>query len=147
MVGLWTIWVKSSDALSLGTVLRSRTKDMTITICHNKPPDRKWGWCVDDTMLGRDGPENLRILKKSQLRVEIGPWRRELGIRPLSRRVEFLGSLPAEMNWDLKHHKMGRTLGVGVSIVWLRKTFKNCVSLLVSKNRSQKLINAFVPEQ
>ena len=27
-----------------------------------------------------------------------------------------------------------------VTIVWLRKTFKNCVSLLVSKNRSQKLI-------
>ena len=34
----------------------------------------------------------------------------------------------------------------GVSIVWLQKTFKNCVSLLVSKNRSQKLINPFVSE-
>ena len=27
-----------------------------------------WGWSVDDVMLGRDGPENLRIFKK---RVEI----------------------------------------------------------------------------
>ena len=24
--------------------------------CHNKPPDRKWGWRVDDVMPGRDGP-------------------------------------------------------------------------------------------
>ena len=31
------------------------------------------GWSVDDVIPGRDGPENLRILKMSQLRVEIGP--------------------------------------------------------------------------
>ena len=31
--------------------------------CHNKPPDSKWGWSVDDVMPGGDGPENLRILK------------------------------------------------------------------------------------
>ena len=43
------------------------------------------------------------------------PLRPELEIRPLSRRVEFFGSLPAEMNWDLKHHKMCRTLGVGLA--------------------------------
>ena len=30
-------------------------------------------------MPGRDGPENLRILKKSQLRVEIGPCRQIVG--------------------------------------------------------------------
>ena len=29
--------------------------------CHNKPPDRKWVWNVDDVMPGRDGSENLRI--------------------------------------------------------------------------------------
>ena len=29
---------------------------------------------MNDVMPGRDGPENLRILKKSQLKVEIGPW-------------------------------------------------------------------------
>ena len=38
-------------------------------------------------------------------------------------------------------------VGSGVSIVWLRKTFKNCVSFIVSKKRSQKWINRFVPEQ
>ena len=32
-------------------------------------------------------------------------------------------------------------VGSGVYIVWWQKTFKNCVFLLVSKNRSQKLIN------
>ena len=46
---------------------------------------------------------------------------------------------------DLKYHGMNSAL-VGsdwmVSIVWLQKTFKNYVSLLVSKNRSQKLINS-----
>ena len=53
---------------------------------------------MDDLMPGRDGPENLRILKKSQLKVDTGPCRQrveflplswELGILPLSRRVEF----------------------------------------------------------
>ena len=79
----------------MDTVLRSRTKDMSITIVikpHLTPPDRRWGWGVGDVMPGRDGPEtlcqvvsggrqrqilgpeNLRILKKSQLGVEIGPW-------------------------------------------------------------------------
>ena len=50
--------------------------------CHNKPPDRKWDWSMDDVMPGRDGPENLRILKKSQLRVEIGPWRQKVEFLP-----------------------------------------------------------------
>ena len=51
----------------MGAVLRSCAKDMTITICHNKRPDREWGWSVDDVMPGRDGPENFRIFKKGQL--------------------------------------------------------------------------------
>ena len=40
--------------------------------CYNKASDRKWGWSVDDVKPGRDGPENLRILKKSQLRLDHG---------------------------------------------------------------------------
>ena len=46
--------------------------------CHNKLPERKWGWSVDDVMSGRDGPENLRILKKSQLKMRLGHGSREL---------------------------------------------------------------------
>ena len=49
---------------------------MAITICHNKPPDRKLGWSVDDVMPRRDGPENLRILKKSHL--DFDHWKSEL---------------------------------------------------------------------
>ena len=111
--------------------------------CHNKLPDRKWGWSVDDVIPGRDGPENLRILKKSQLGVEFWPLEMELGIWPLSwvfwistGRDELRSKTPRDVLND----------GSGVSIVWLRKTFKNCFSLLVSKKRSQKLINVFVPE-
>ena len=32
------------------------------------------GWSVDDVVPGRDGPENLKVLKNSQLKVDIGPW-------------------------------------------------------------------------
>ena len=60
----------------LGAVLCSRAKDMTITICPNKPPDKKWGWSVDDIMPRRDGPENLKNFEKES--VEIGPLRWEL---------------------------------------------------------------------
>ena len=65
----------------MGTVLRSRAKDMTITIVIINP---RQGWSVDDVMPGRDGPENLRILKKSQWRVEIGPWRQKFEFVPLN---------------------------------------------------------------
>ena len=36
------------------------------------------GWSVDDVMPRRDGPENLRILKKSELKVDIGPCRQTI---------------------------------------------------------------------
>ncbi len=73
----------------MGAVLRSPARGVTITICHNKPPDRKWGWNVD-VVPGRDGPENLRILKKSQLRLDHGG--REVEFQLLKQRVDwFLG--------------------------------------------------------
>ena len=59
---------------------------------------------------------------------------------------KFFGSRPAKMNWDLKHHKDMLNVGCVVSIIWLRKTFKNCVSLLVSKNRIQEVNKRFVSE-
>ena len=55
-------------AWSFGAVLHPRAKDMIMTICHNKPPDRKWTWSVDDVIPRGDGPENLRILKRRHLR-------------------------------------------------------------------------------
>ena len=63
--------------------------------CHNKPLVRKWGWSVDDIMPGKDAPENLRILKKSQLRLDHGC--RKLNYLPLRHVVGFFGSLPTEI--------------------------------------------------
>ena len=63
-------------------------------ICHNKHLDWKWGWSVDDIMSRRDGPENLRILKRRQLGIR--PLKEEWGFQLL--RHEFFGSRPVEMN-------------------------------------------------
>ena len=87
-------------------------------------------WSVDEIMPRRDGPENLKIL--SELRVEIGP---------LSRRVVFLRISTGRDELRSYTPRDVPNVGGGVSIVWLQKTCKNCVSFLVSKNRSQKLIN------
>ena len=128
VVGLWTIRVKSPGASSLRAVLHSPAKDMTIIICHNKPPDRKWSWSVDDVTPRKDGPENLRILKR---RVEIKPMRQVLDFDRWGIELD-LGrwrreSLPTEI---LNITRCAACCD-WVSIVWLAKTFKNCVSLLV----------------
>ena len=94
-----------------GAVLRLCRKDIIITICHNKPPDRKWGWSVDDVMPRCDGPENFRILKREELGIR--PLKVQLGFLLLRHAVEFFGPWPAEMNWDLKHYMMRHALGWG----------------------------------
>ena len=48
---------------------------------------------------------------------------------------KFFGSRPAKMNWEQTPQDVPN-VGGDVSIVWLRKTFKNCVSLHVSKNKT-----------
>ena len=106
--------------------------------CHNNPPDRKWGCSGDDVMPGRDCPANLRILKKSQLRVEwFGHWVEELSFSNLYRQrwSAILNITRCAERWD------------GVSVIWLRKTFKNGVSLLVSMNWSQEINKPSAPEQ
>ena len=65
-----------------------------------------------------------------QLKFDIGPWRQA---------VEFSAIFGVSTSEDELRSETPRDWG-GVSIVWLRKTFKNCFSLLVSKNWSQKLI-------
>ena len=144
--------------------------------CHNKPQTENGAGVWTTSCLEEMGWEFGRFWKKIQLRSDHGIEKlkcdhgveklgsdyavedlrldhagrqlglplghRELSSLPLQRRLCF-----SKMNWDLKHHKICRTLGGVVSIVWLWKTFKNYVSLLMSKNRSQKLIKPFVPEQ
>ena len=88
---------------------------------------------------------------------EIGPCRQTIEFLPLNgvlclefstvaASVKFLGSRPAKMNRDLKRHEMCRTLRVVLAYYDYERPLR-IVSLHVSKNRNQKLINAFVPEQ
>ena len=102
--------------------LRSRVKDMAITIVIinlRQKMGQECGW----RYIQKRWAENLRILKNTA--VESSDW--TMGddgwVLPLEQRVEFsnvaaavkfFGSLPAEMNWDLKHHEMCRMFGVGV---------------------------------
>ena len=62
----------------------------------------------------------------------------KLGFRALRHMVEFFGSFPREI---FKIPRYVPNVEGGVSIVSLQKTFKNCASLLVSKNWRQKFIN------
>ena len=109
---------------------------MTITICHNKPPDRKWSRSMDDVMPGRDGPENLSILKLRswdwtiEAIVEysaVGSW-----ILTVERWSWVFGSLPTEI---LNTTRYASRWGWG-------QHSNNCVSLLVSPwTEVKKLIN------
>ena len=88
--------------LSDGAVLRPHGKDLTIIICHNKPPDRKGierpsegiEWVVD-VVSGRDDPDNLRILKRRV--VEVRPLKSAVGFSDLIKTNRFI-SRPAEMS-------------------------------------------------
>ena len=64
----------------------------------------------------------LRIWGFWKREVEIGTWRQRVDFLPLRHRLEFstvaavvnfFGSRPAEMNWDLKHHEMRCASGCG----------------------------------
>ena len=103
----------------------------------------------------------LRIfLKNSQFKVDIGPCRLTVEFSVIeaeswSWELDFeywrcSGFFRMSTDRDLKHHGMHSAFAGSdriTSIVWLRKSFKNCVSLLVSMSWSQKLIKRFVPEQ
>ena len=117
--------------------LCSCAKDMTITIVIINPQTGTgaglWMTSCSEEMVQRI----WRFWKDVSWDVAIGPWKHRVEFLPLRHRVEFstvaaavkfFGSRPAEMNWDLKHHKMRRVLEWS-QIVWLAQTFKNCVSL------------------
>ena len=64
----------------------------------------EWIEWVVDVVLGRDGPENLRILKRRV--VAVRPLKRAIWFFFLSDQIRSVWQRPAKMNWDLKHHKM-----------------------------------------
>ena len=103
-------------------------------ICYNKLLDRKWGWNVDDVMPRRDGPENLRILKR-QL-VEVNHWRWWLSFSDLDRQrwIEILNITRCST------HEEGQRSMVSICF------YDSYLSPRVAKAWSRKLINPFVSE-
>ena len=95
--------------------------------CHNKPPDRKWGWSVDDIMPRRDGLRIWKILKKIQLssdhdvkklssdhgfeklRVHCGQYKQTNEFLSLGQRMEFSA---IELSFDHCVEKLGSDHGV-----------------------------------
>ena len=109
---------------------------------HNKHPDRKWDWmtsCLEEMVL-----RIWRFWKRVSWELRLDHRGRELSFLPLWWRLSFSG--PDRRRWteilNITRCAMNRVESDRmVSIV------SNCVSLFVPKNRSQKLINSFVPEQ
>ena len=92
---------------------------------------RPWGWEVG-SWLGTMQADNWASVIGGDNgvlghKVKFRPWCWEAKVRPWSWEFE-IG--PRDVP----------NMGGIVNIVWLRKTFNNCVSLPTSKNRSQKLI-------
>ena len=122
--------------------LRSRARDITISIVIINP---QTGNEAGMWMTRRDGPENLRILKKRQLRS--GDWTIEAESWVLYHWGMELDLGHWRWNWvfrisadrDLRHYKMRCTLGMVIIV--------RIVSLsLCRKSKVKKLINPFVPE-
>ena len=82
------------------------------------------GWNGDDVVPGRDGPENLRILKKSQLKVDIGPWKTRVEFSTVAATGKIFRSLQTEIlnitrcaiRWN------GVCIVRIVSLSWCRRT-------------------------
>ena len=70
-------------------------------------------------------------IQSSRQTIENGVLCHRVEFSTIAAVVKFFGSRPVKMNWDLKHH------GGVVSIVWLRKTFKNCLSPHVEEPKSE----------
>ena len=128
---------------SAGYSLRSRARDMTITIVIINP-QQEMGWIVDDVMPRRDG---LRIwgFKKitavEDLRLDHAS--RQLSSLPLSWVSDRCGGdkvFRGPTSEDELRFKTPRDVPNVMSvdsIVWLRKTFKNCLSPRVKKPKSE----------
>ena len=82
--------------------------------CEWRHAQKRWSWEFED-------------FKKTV--VEIRPLRRAVSFLSLRCAVEFFGSRPAEMTWDLKHHKMRRAFGWGQHYMVSIDFWELCVSL------------------
>ena len=144
---------------------------MTITICHNKPQTGKRlesGWCHAQKRCSWEFEDfektSVRfcplkdVLWNSTVEARVGfstfekvscvfcYWGESWVFLPLRHEVQFLRSQPAEMNWDLKHHKMRHVLGWGELSMISIDFYELCLSPPVTKAQSQELIILFVLE-
>ena len=142
--------------------LRSRAKDMTTTIVILNPINGASVWmysCPEEmgwefgrfwkrfswvpTMLSRSWELTMDHADRQLSFCHLGrEWISlpESWVSTVAAAVKFFGSRLAKMNWDLKHNEMCRALGWCLhNMIW--NNFRHCVSLFVSKNRTQNLIN------
>ena len=90
-------------------------------------------------MLESDRPENMKILKKSQLRVDFRICRQTVGLSAIEADSWSWVQTMVLKNWDLKHDEMCRNLEVLLAQYDYERLLR-IVFLLESKNRTQKLI-------
>ena len=135
--------------LSSGAIVRwcyshLRGKDMTIIICHNKPPERKRGWtAVEVNWVGGWRHVRKRWSWEFEDFEKTGIWGSTVEARGWVFRIgsDHVGSQPAEMNWDFKHHKMHRAWGEGqynmvsIDFLWFVSLSSCCQGLTVEINK------------
>ena len=126
--------------------------------CHNKPSDRKWEygwrhvrkrWSWEFEDFEKESVESWHWTVEADSWVSaIGVWSRVVGdsaieskswvFRISTRRDKLRSKTPQDVP----------NVGGGINIVWLRKTFKNCVSLSPRVEESKQEINKPpLPEQ
>ena len=138
MVRVWVIWYS----------LRSCTKDISPFViinprqemvweCGWRHPRKRWSWEFEDFEKTSVGFSPLKdVVGYSKVKTRVG-----------SSTIEAYGQvLPISTDGDLKHNKMQRALGWGQHSMVSIGFCELCLSPRVAMDRSQKLVNPFVPE-
>ena len=126
----------------MGTLTPAR-KDMTIIICYNIPPDRKWGWmAVGGNWVGwwrhfwKRWSWDFEDFEKT-VKLSFYCWSSQLGFSDLKIR-----SLCVSTGRDLKHYKMRCDGGGGqFRLLWFESLPSCCQGLKVEKNKYVRTAN------
>ena len=106
---------------------------------------------MDDFMSGRDGPENLRILKRVSWDLRLDDGGRELSTCHWVENWEWviedvIKFFQISTEKDLKHHEMCRTLRLGLAYYDYERLLR-IVSLSTGWRTEVRINKPFVPEQ
>ena len=83
------------------------------------------GWSVGDFMLGKDGPDNLRILKRQigfwllSWKLDFEGWKMYLSIRPIEVEFSTVSDLDRQRWTEIINITRGAAHWCVFSIVWL----------------------------